>query len=102
MLIIRNFAILLALLLQLSAAVLATDPHELEPFWWNDRVFYEIFIRSFQDSDGDGIGDLQGIIDRLDYLNDGDPTTRHDLGVTGLWLMPPMEAHSYHGYEVTD
>ena len=70
--------------------------------WWNDRVFYEIFIRSFRDSDGDGIGDIQGLIDRLDYLNDGDPATEHDLGVTGIWLMPPAEAHSYHGYDVTD
>ncbi len=70
--------------------------------WWNDRVFYEIFIRSFQDSDGDGIGDVQGLIDRLDYLNDGDPTTDQDLGITGIWLMPPFEAHSYHGYDVTD
>lgn len=74
----------------------------LEPEWWNDRVFYEIFIRSFQDSDGDGTGDIQGIIDRLDYLNDDDPATRSDLGVTGIWLMPPFEAHSYHGYDVTD
>lgn len=70
--------------------------------WWNDRVFYEIFIRSFQDSDGDGIGDIQGIIERLDYLNDGDPATDSDLGITGIWLMPPFEAHSYHGYDVTD
>ena len=74
----------------------------LGAYWWNDRVFYEIFIRSFQDSDGDGIGDIQGLIDRLDYLNDGDPATTDDLGVTGIWLMPPAEAHSYHGYDVTD
>ena len=78
------------------------DPDALAPNWWNDRVFYEIFIRSFQDSDGDGIGDLQGVIDRLDYLNDGDPDTTDDLGITGIWLMPPAEAHSYHGYDVTD
>jgi glycosidase len=70
--------------------------------WWNDRVFYEVFVRSFQDSDGDGIGDLRGLIDRLDYLNDGDPSTTDDLGVTGLWLMPIMESPSYHGYDVTD
>ena len=70
--------------------------------WWNDRVFYEIFIRSYHDSDGDGIGDIQGIIERLDYLNDGDPTTTDDLGITGIWLMPPTRAHSYHGYDVTD
>lgn len=70
--------------------------------WWNDRVFYEIFVRSFQDSDGDGIGDIQGLISRLDYLNDGDPTTSTDLGVTGLWLMPINESPSYHGYDVVD
>lgn len=70
--------------------------------WWNDRVFYEIFVRSFQDSDGDGIGDLQGVISKLDYLNDGDPNTTTDLGVTGIWLMPVMESPSYHGYDVTD
>jgi glycosidase len=70
--------------------------------WWNDRVFYEIFVRSFYDSDGDGIGDLRGVIEKLDYLNDGDPNTTNDLGVTGIWLMPIMESPSYHGYDVTD
>jgi alpha-amylase len=70
--------------------------------WWNDAVFYEIFVRSFQDSDGDGIGDLNGLIDRLDYLNDGDPLTTDDLGITGIWLMPIFESPSYHGYDVVD
>lgn len=70
--------------------------------WWTDRVFYEIFVRSFADSDGDGIGDLQGLTERLDYLNDGDPATTDDLGVTALWLMPVAESPSYHGYDVTD
>lgn len=70
--------------------------------WWNDVIFYEIFVRSFSDSDGDGIGDLQGLIEKLDYLNDGDPTTDDDLGVTALWLMPIMPSPSYHGYDVTD
>ncbi|MBN2658632.1 MAG: alpha-amylase [Spirochaetales bacterium] len=69
---------------------------------WNDRVFYEIFVRSFKDSDGDGIGDLRGIIDSLDYLNDGDPSTGDDLGITGIWLMPVNSSPSYHGYDVTD
>lgn len=70
--------------------------------WWNDLVFYEIFVRSFYDSNGDGIGDLNGIIEKLDYLNDGDPTTTDDLGVTGIWLMPITVSPSYHGYDVTD
>ncbi len=58
----------------IPAACIAPQPTP-ELGWWNDRVFYEIFVRSFQDSDGDGIGDLRGLIDRLDYLNDGDPAT---------------------------
>ena len=77
-------------------------PGSAQGAWWNDRVFYEVFVRSFQDSDGDGIGDLQGLIDRLDYLNDGDPKGGDDLGVTGLWLMPITESPSYHGYDVVD
>lgn len=70
--------------------------------WWNDTVFYEIFVRSFYDTDGDGIGDINGVIEKLDYLNDGDPSTTDDLGVTGIWLMPVMESPSYHGYDVVD
>ncbi len=75
-------------------------PGELH--WWNDRVFYEIFVRSFKDSDGDGIGDLVGLTQQLDYLNDGDPATDTDLGVTGIWLMPINDSPSYHGYDATD
>ncbi|MBI3749725.1 MAG: DUF3459 domain-containing protein [Chloroflexi bacterium] len=70
--------------------------------WWRDRTFYEVFVRSFADSNGDGIGDLRGLIERLDYLNDGDPTTTSDLGVTALWLMPVTDSPSYHGYDVSD
>ncbi len=70
--------------------------------WWNGAVFYEVFVRSFQDSDGDGNGDLRGLISRLDYLNDGNPGTTDDLGVTGLWLMPVVQSPSYHGYDTTD
>ena len=70
--------------------------------WWNDTVFYQIFVRSFYDSDGDGVGDFNGIIAKLDYLNDGDPETATDLGITGIWLMPINPSPSYHGYDVTD
>jgi alpha-amylase len=72
------------------------------PGWWRDRVFYEVFVRSFADSDGDGVGDLRGLIGRLDQLNDGNPATTTDLGVTALWLMPTFPSPSYHGYDVTD
>lgn len=70
--------------------------------WYRDAVFYEVFVRSFYDSDGNGIGDLKGLTAKLDYLNDGDPATSTDLGVTALWLMPVSESPSYHGYDVTD
>ena len=57
-------------------------------------VYYEIFVRSFADSNGDGIGDLNGITARLDYLK--------WLGVSGLWLTPIYPSASYHGYDITD
>lgn len=79
-----------------------TQPPDRETRWWNDAVFYQVFVRSFFDSDGDGIGDLTGLIQKLDYLNDGDPATSKDLGITGIWLMPIMESSSYHGYDVVD
>lgn len=68
----------------------------------NNRVFYEIFVGAFSDSNGDGIGDLQGIINRMDYLNDGDPDSGLSLGVEGLWLTPIFQSPSYHKYDVTD
>jgi alpha-amylase len=99
----RLFLILVVCGLWFPSGSFAQDTAEGgEVFWWNDRVFYQIFVRSFYDSDGDGIGDLQGVIEKLDYLNDGDPNTTDDLGVTGIWLMPIMPSPSYHGYDVTD
>lgn len=75
--------------------------------WWRSAVVYEVFVRSFADSTsgplaGDGIGDLAGLVERLDYLNDGDPARVGDLGVTALWLMPIAESPSYHGYDAVD
>ena len=70
--------------------------------WWNDAVFYEVFVRSFYDQSGNGIGDFQGLTQKLDYLNDGNPDTHDDLGITGIWLMPMMKSPSYHGYDVAD
>ncbi|NLE83775.1 MAG: alpha-amylase [Chloroflexi bacterium] len=88
---------------QAPQASLPEEPSTEDPTgWWNEVVFYEIFVRSFKDSDGDGIGDFQGIISQLDYLNDGDPETSDDLGIGGIWLMPIMPSPSYHGYDVTN
>jgi alpha-amylase len=75
--------------------------------WWQSATFYQIFVRSYADAStgplaGDGIGDFQGLIERLDHLNDGDPATTTDLGVSGIWLLPIGPSPSYHGYDVTD
>ena len=93
-----------------SEGVPAPAAERLDPIldvWWQDAVFYEVFVRSFGDSSkgplaNDGVGDLRGLIERLDYLNDGDPNTTRDLGVTGIWLMPIMQSPSYHGYDTVD
>lgn len=60
----------------------------------NYRTFYEIFVYSFCDSNGDGIGDLQGVISKLDYLQ--------ELGINGIWFMPIHPSTSYHKYNVSD
>src|SRR3989441_100558 len=80
----------------------ATREPALSAEWWNGAVVYEVFVRSFSDSDGDGKGDLAGLIKKLDYLNDGDPATGTDLGIDAIWLMPIYASPSYHGYDVTD
>ncbi|MCX8073260.1 MAG: alpha-amylase family glycosyl hydrolase [Candidatus Binatia bacterium] len=68
--------------------------------WWRTGVFYEIYVRSFQDSNGDGVGDLEGILQHLDYLNDGTPSS---LGVDALWLTPiyPSPMRDF-GYDVAN
>ena len=72
------------------------------PAWTRGAVCYEVFVRSFFDSDGDGIGDLNGLAARLDYINDGNPASTTDLGASCIWLMPVAASPSYHGYDVSD
>ncbi|MGE0322501.1 MAG: alpha-amylase family glycosyl hydrolase [Polyangiaceae bacterium] len=65
------------------------------PNWYRHAVFYEVYVRSFQDSDGDGIGDFKGLTSKLDYLK--------ELGVDGIWLMPIMPSPFVDsGYDVAD
>lgn len=66
----------------------------VSPDWFRESIIYEIFVRSFHDSNGDGIGDIQGIIEKLDYIE--------ALGVDTIWLMPIHPSPSVHGYDVTD
>ena len=105
--------IVMALTLLAISACAPTQPVPVNPVenmpsgtdgkpWWYDTVFYEVFVRSYYDSNQDGIGDINGLINQLDYLNDGDPETSSDLGVHGLWLMPINPSPSYHGYDITD
>ena len=99
----RIAAVLFALLAGLPAGAASGQETRPERPWWSrDTVCYEVFVRSFYDSDGDGIGDLNGLIQKLDYINDGDPRTRQDLGANCIWLMPVAESPSYHGYDVVD
>jgi glycosidase len=70
--------------------------------WRHNGVCYEVFVRSFFDSDGDGVGDLRGLTQKLDYINDGNADTQRDLGANCIWLMPVAQSPSYHGYDVTN
>jgi len=90
----------------LPTALATTCPDDYQAgqldHWAPGTVFYQVFVRSFQDSDGDGVGDFNGLTSRLDYLNDGDPDTDTDLGVDAIWMLPITESPSYHGYDTTD
>ncbi len=81
---------------QAEAPTQAQGPltHELNIIDDNYRNYYEIFVYSFYDSDGNGIGDLNGVIQKLDYIE--------DMGFNGIWLMPIMSSPTYHKYDVVD
>jgi len=73
-----------------------------DPIDDNYRTFYQIFVGSFADSNGDGIGDLRGIVEHFDYLNDGNIYSEDSLGVQGIWLSPIFSSPSYHKYDAKD
>lgn len=71
------------------------DLLEDDPLWYRDAIIYELHVRAFHDSDGDGVGDFRGLIEKLDYLK--------DLGVTAIWLLPfcPSPLRD-DGYDISD
>ncbi|MCH7758888.1 alpha-glucosidase C-terminal domain-containing protein [Patescibacteria group bacterium] len=69
-------------------------------FWWKSAIIYQIYPRSFKDTNNNGIGDLKGIIKKLDYLNDG---TENSLGIDAIWLSPIYKSPmADYGYDVSD
>ncbi len=80
------------------------DPENMSVHVSDDkyRNYYHIWVCAFNDSNGDETGDLNGITEKLDYINDGDPDTDTDLGFDGIWLSPMMPSDSYHKYDVDD
>lgn len=81
-------------ILVLSILIWSCKPASKPVAKWPHGVNYEIFVRSFADTNGDGIGDFNGVTSKLDYLK--------DLGVGGIWLMPIMPSPTYHKYDVAD
>lgn len=102
----RKLLIIILLITVLALActslVACKKAPEVDPIDDNYRVFYQIFVGSFSDSNGDGIGDLRGIINRFDYLNDGDINSGKSLGVQGIWLSPIFTSPTYHKYDCKD
>jgi alpha-amylase len=95
------FALIILCTLLLTMALTATSAAQSaqatprrDPATAASGVYYEIFVRSWYDTNSDGIGDLNGVTAKLDYLK--------SLGVSGIWLMPINPSPSYHGYDVTD
>ena len=87
-------ACLLALLISLESLANETT-HSSENSWWKSAVVYQIYTRSFADSDDDGIGDLQGVISKLDYLE--------RLGINVIWLTPFYPSPNVDfGYDIAD
>ena len=99
---IRVFSLLLAAVLLLGLTACSGAKEQADPVSDNYRTFYQVFVGSFSDSNNDGIGDLRGVINRFDYLNDGNMNSEKSLGVQGIWLSPVFSSPSYHKYDAAD
>ena len=99
---LRLAAALLSVATLLCACSTGEPEVTMDPIDDNYRTFYQIFVGSFSDSNNDGIGDLRGIINRFDYLNDGNVNSQTSLGVQGIWLSPIFASPSYHKYDAKD
>ncbi|MGD1859401.1 MAG: alpha-glucosidase [Leptolyngbyaceae cyanobacterium] len=78
-------------------------PPQQSPSWWKTGVIYQIYPFTFADGNGDGTGDLRGIIERLDYLNDGNPNSETSLGIDAIWLSPINKSPMVdNGYDIVD
>ena len=99
----RAVSLFLAMIMLLALTACGASGKSMpDPIDDNYRTFYQIFVGSFSDSNGDGIGDLRGIINRFDYLNDGDINSGKSLGVQGIWLSPIFSSPTYHKYDAAD
>ena len=95
-------AVMLLGIMTLAGCTSGPKKEPAVPVTDNYRTFYQIFVGSFSDANGDGFGDLRGIINRFDYLNDGDINSEDSLGVEGIWLSPIFTSPSYHKYDAKD
>ena len=86
------FSLLTLLLVQISSVQIQAQ--QAKNYWPKAGVTYEIFVQSFSDSNGDGIGDFNGVTEKLDYIK--------ELGANAIWFMPIMPSPTYHKYDVTD
>jgi 1,4-alpha-glucan branching enzyme len=78
-----------------AGSALFIAPRDPEEPWWKSSVVYQVYVRSFADSNGDGIGDLEGLRRRLDYIA--------DLGVGAIWVTPIYRSpHDDNGYDISD
>lgn len=91
---LKSLAYCTLLVLAVSCMNDADEEMEVKNYWPEAGITYEIFIQSFYDTNGDGIGDINGVTEKLDYVQ--------ELGANAIWFMPLMPSPSYHKYDVTD